>query len=92
MIEGLLYCIINVNVLIDFFLIGFLKSSIFVNGVVHSPIFLFKLTIVIVVIFVVFKVTVPDLIMIDSRWLRVVKPVPAFILLVVGWLISTLLT
>ena len=91
MIKGLLYCIIDVDILISFFLIGFLKSLIFVNSVVYSIIFLFKLTIIIVVIFVVFKLTVPDLTMVDPRQLRVVRPVLTFILLVVGRLTSMLL-
>ena len=91
MVGGLLYCMIGVNVLIGFFLIGFLKSPNFINGVVHPTIFLFESTIVIVVIFIVFKLTVPNLTMVDSRRLRVVRPVPAFVLLVVGRLASTLL-
>ena len=66
-VEGLLYCIINVNILINFFLIDLLKSSIFINNVVYPTIFLFKSIIIIVVIFVVFKLTVLSFTIIDSK-------------------------
>ena len=82
-VEGLLYCIINVNILIKFFFIDLSESSIFINNVVYLIIFLFKSTIVIVVIFVVFKLTVFSLIIVDSRQLRVVKPVLIFVSLMI---------
>ena len=91
-IESLLYSMIDVNVLIDFwsFFIDLRESSVLVNDVACSIIFLLKLTVAIVVVFIVFELTILSLTVVYFRLLRVVRSVSAFISLVV-WLFSSIL-
>ena len=91
MIESLVYSMIDINIIVDFrewFLIG---SLIFVNDMISSAVLLLKLTIAIVVIFVVLKLTVLacSITVVYLRLLRVVgqlrivRSVHAFISLTV---------
>ena len=63
----------------------FIESSVFINSVVHSVIFLLKSIIVIVVIFVVLKliILICSFIIIYSDQLRVIRSVLTFISLIV---------
>ena len=94
-IRSLLYSIINVNVLIDFwsFFIDFRESSVLINDVVHSIIFLLKLTVAIVVIFIVIElvVLICSLIIVYSKLLRIVRSVFSFTLLIVELVRSILI-
>ena len=74
MIESLLYCIIDVNILTDSqkrFIVGLINSSVFINDVICSAVFLLKLVIVIVVIFVVFILAFFSSFIVCSRLLRI---------------------
>ena len=91
-IRSLLHSIIDVHVLVDFwsFFIDFRESLILINDVICSVIFLLKMTIIVVVIFVILKLIVLSLIIVYSRLLRVVRSVFIFISLIV-WLFSSIL-
>ena len=90
---------ICVNILIDFwsFFVDFWESSVLINGVVHSTVFLLKLTVAIVVIFVVFKLVILtcSLIIVHPRLLRIgrlriIRSVFFFVSLIV-WLLRSIL-
>ena len=96
MVRSLHYSMIDVNVLISLRFFVYLKeSSVYVNGVVCPAIFLLESTVIVIVIFIVLKLTEPvcGLSMVCPSllrvaWLqivrlRIVRPVSAFILLVV---------
>ena len=96
MINSLLYSMIDVNVLTYFlrrFFICLIESSVLINDVVCSAVFLFKLTVIIVVIFVVLKliVFICSFIMIHFDLLRVVRSVLFFVSLIVEWFSSILI-
>ena len=87
-IKSLLYDMINVNNLIDFWerlFVRFRESLILINCVVYSVIFLLKLLIIIVTVFVVFKliILICSLVIIHLSLLRVVRSVYTFISLIV---------
>ena len=88
MIKDLLNSVIDINILINLlrrFFIDLLKSSVLVNDVVYSVIFLFNLTVIVVAVLVDLKliVLICDFIIIHSDLLRVVRSVPFFISLIV---------
>lgn len=85
-IESLLHSVINVNILISLWSFFLIKGLILINDVVHSTIFMLKLTVDIVVILIVFKLIKFNFIIINSDLLRVVKSVFIFISLIVQWL------
>ena len=87
-IDDLLYCIIGVDILIDFWerlFIDFRESSVLINNVVCSIIFLLKLTIAIVVVFVIVEliILICSLIIVYFRLLQIVKSINIFISLIV---------
>ena len=95
-IRSLFHSIINVNVLIDFWerlFISFRKSLILINDVICSIIFLLKLTVVIIVIFIVFKliILICSFIIVYLKLLQIVKLVNIFVSLIVLLLSSVLI-
>ena len=98
-VKSLLYCIIDVNILTDSqkrFVVDFISSSVFINDVIHSAVFLLKSVVVIVVILIVFVLTFFSFIIVCFKLLRIsrlriVRSVFSFTLLIVDWFRSILI-